>query len=147
MTVQEFVRQYTPHANRVAIQYNVPSLATLTQAAWESGWGKKAPKFNFFGMTAGSNYNGKTQSLNTYEYVNGVKVKVVRNFRAYDNPTQAFADYAANLASKNQFRSAFDYKHRPELFLKHIAENGYATDPNYYSHLMQILNMIKKYIV
>lgn len=144
MTVPEFIRKYAPHANRVAVAYGVPSIVTLAQAAWESGWGKKAPKFNFFGMTG--TYNGNYQFLTTYEYVGGKKVKVQRKFRAYPTPTDAFADYARNLKSKEQFADAFAYKRDPEKFLYHIAENGYATDPNYYSNVMKIVRMIQKYV-
>lgn len=147
MTVQEFVRKYTPHANRVAVMYGVPSLVTLAQAAWESGWGRSAPKFNFFGMTAGSNYGGKTQLLSTWEVVGGQRIKVKREFRAYDNPTQAFSDYARNLASKEQFRGAFQWKHKPEQFFKEIANNGYATDPDYYKSVMMVMKMIKKHVI
>lgn len=147
MTVKEFVKAYTPHANRVAVKYGVPSLVTLSQAAWESGWGKSAPKFNFFGMTAGSGYNGKTQTLTTFEYKNGVKIKVMRAFRAYDNPTNAFADYAYNLANHGNYTEAFKWKHRPEKFLEEVSNGGYATDPNYYKNVMLVMNMIKKYVV
>lgn len=147
MTVKQFVVKYIHDANRIAVAYNVPTLVTLAQAAWESGWGRSAPRYNFFGMTAGPNYSGKIQELVTYEYINGVKTKVVRKFRAYDNATQAFADYAYNLATKDQFQQAFQWKHKPEEFLKHVASNGYATDPNYYNNVMKIMNMIKRYVI
>jgi flagellum-specific peptidoglycan hydrolase FlgJ len=147
MTVKEFVYAYVSHANRVAVQYNVPSLVTLAQAAWESGWGTHAPKYNFFGMTAGSNYTGKTQTLYTYEYKNGVKVKVAREFRAYDSPLMAFSDYANNIRNSGNYTSAFKYIHDPAQFFREVFENGYATDPNYYTSVMQVMAMIKKYVI
>lgn len=147
MSVEEFIKQYTPHANRVAVSLNVPALVTLAQAAWESGWGKHAPQYNFFGMTAGAGYTGKTQTLTTYEYKNGVKVQVKRKFRAYDSATEAFADYAKNLASHENYVDAFNYKMNPEMFLKKICDGGYATDPNYYKNVLKIMNMIKKYVI
>ena len=63
LSIQAFVSQYISHANLVAEKTGVPALVTLAQAALESGWGEHAPNYNFFGMTAGSNWNGKT---NTY---------------------------------------------------------------------------------
>jgi len=147
MTVQEFVRKYARHANQVAVRYGVPSLVTLAQAAWESGWGKSAPKYNFFGMTAGSNYNGKTQTLTTYEYVNGVKKKVVRKFRAYDSALYAFADYASNLKNQGSYNKAFAYKYDPVRFFDEVYKGGYATDPNYYKNVLLVMNMIKKHVV
>lgn len=145
MTVKEFVYKYLPHANAVAVKYGVPSLVTLAQAAWESGWGKSAPKYNFFGMTAGSNYSGKTQLLTTYEYKNGIKVKVQRKFRAYDNPVNAFADYANNLKTQGSYDNAFRHKD-PVKFFDEVYKGGYATDPNYYRSVLQVMNMIKKYV-
>lgn len=147
MTVKEFVYKYLPHANQVAVKYGVPALVTLSQAAWESGWGRSAPKYNFFGMTAGSNYNGKVQYLSTFEYKNGQKVKTKRAFRAYDNPVHAFADYASNLASKDNYADAFQYsRNNPEMFLKKVCEGGYATDPNYLKNTLTIMKMIKRYV-
>lgn len=145
MTVKEFVYKYLPHANQVAIKYGVPALVTLSQAAWESGWGRSAPKYNFFGMTAGSNYSGKTQLLTTYEYVKGQKVKVKRAFRAYDNPVNAFADYAYNLKNQGSYDKAFQYRD-PVKFFDEVYKGGYATDPNYYRSVLQVMNMIKKYV-
>lgn len=147
MTPREFIFKYIPHANQVAIKYGVPSLVTLAQAAWESGWGRSAPKFNFFGMKAGSNYTGKKQILTTSEFINGKKVRVKRAFRAYDNPTHAFSDYAANLASKSNYADAFQYKKgNPEMFLTKVCEGGYATDPNYLRSVLQIMKMIRRYV-
>ena len=147
MTPKEFIYRYNRYANMVAVRYGVPSLVTLSQAAWESGWGRSAPKFNFFGMTAGSNYTGKKQFLSTFEYVNGQKVKVKRAFRAYDSPVQAFADYAYNLANKPNYSEAFKYRRgNPEMFLKKVFEGGYATDPNYLTNTLKIMSMIKKYV-
>jgi len=147
MSVKEFIAKYTPYANQVAIKYGVPSLVTLSQAAWESGWGKHAPKYNFFGMTAGSNYTGKKQLLWTSEYKNGIKVRVQRYFRAYDNPIQAFADYAYNLQTQGSYDKAFAYKRDPIKFFDEVYKGGYATDPNYYTSVLKSMNMIKKYVV
>lgn len=146
MTVQEFVRLYTPHANRVAVRFGVPSLVTLAQAAWESGWGRSAPQYNFFGMTAGANYKGRTQLLSTYEYINGERVKVKRLFRAYDSPEQAFADYANNLLKQGSYNAAFQWKHKPELFFDEVFKGGYATDPNYKKNVLLVMNMIRKHV-
>ena len=147
MTVKQFVAKYTPYANMVAVKYGVPSLVTMSQAAWESGWGRSAPKYNFFGMTAGSNYTGKKQFLSTFEYVDGQKVKVKRAFRAYDSPVQAFADYAYNLQTQGSYNKAFAYKRDPIKFFDEVYKGGYATDPNYYTSVLKVMAMIKKHVV
>lgn len=147
MTVKQFIAKYTPYANRIALKYGIPSLVTLSQAAWESGWGRSAPKYNFFGMTAGANYTGKKQFLTTFEYVNGQKVKVKRAFRAYDSPVHAFADYAYNLQTQGNYDKAFEYKRDPVKFFNEVFKGGYATDPNYYKSVLKVMAMIKKYVV
>lgn len=146
MTVKDFINAYVSHANRVAELYNVPSLVTLAQAAWESGWGSHAPAYNFFGMTAGDNWTGDVQYLTTTEYRNGQRVKVKRAFRAYPNPLIAFSDYAKNIASKTNYQAAFNFIHDPEQFFKKVFEGGYATDPNYEKNVLLVMNMIKKYV-
>jgi flagellum-specific peptidoglycan hydrolase FlgJ len=45
----------------------VPALVTMAQAGLESGWGKSAPNFNFFGHKAQSNFTGEKQLLRTSE--------------------------------------------------------------------------------
>lgn len=147
MTVQNFLKQNVFYANRIAVKYGVPSLVTLAQAAWESGWGKHAPKYNYFGMTAGSNYNGKVQYLTTYEYKNGVKVKVQRAFRAYESPLHAFSDYASNLSNHPNYKDAFAYKRNPEAFFNEVFKGGYATDPDYKKNVLLVMKMIKKHVV
>jgi len=50
--VLAFYRTYLDHAKRSQQATGVPVLVTLGQAAVESGWGKHAPRFNFFGIKA-----------------------------------------------------------------------------------------------
>lgn len=85
--------------------------------------------------------------LSTWEVIKGQKVRVKRAFRAYDNPTHAFADYAQNLASKENYKAAFNYIEQPEMFLKEVVKGGYATDPNYYKSVISVMKMIKKYVI
>lgn len=146
MSPKEFIYKYLPHANAVAVRYGVPALVTLSQAAWESGWGRSAPKYNFFGMTAGKNYTGKKQLLWTTEYIGGKKVRVQRYFRAYDNPIQAFTDYANNLKTQGSYNNAFVHKHDPLKFFDEVYKGGYATDPDYYYSVLKTMTMIKRYV-
>ena len=168
MTVKDFVIKYTPHANRVALAYGVPSLVTLAQAAWESGWAVHAPNYNFFGLTCSETYTGKKQLLTTTEYHKTKTVKyyeilsivyqdsgkwkgyykyrVKRWFRSFDNATQAFEVYALNLKNQGNYNAAFSYKKNPILFFDEVYKGGYATDPAYYTSVLSVMKMIKKYV-
>lgn len=146
MSPKQFVNSYVIHANEVAELTGVPAVVTLAQAAWESGWSKHAPGFNFFGMKAGSSWTGKKQLLWTTEYVNGKSQRVQRWFRAYDSATDAFYDYALNLKNKQNYAKAFNHTNNPELFFKYVFEGGYATAPDYYTSVISVMKMIKKYV-
>jgi peptidoglycan hydrolase FlgJ len=140
LSIKEFVLRYTPHANEVATKMGVPALVTLTQAALESGWNAHAPSYNFFGMTAGSNWKGRTQVLTNAK---GQKI----TYRAYDSATQAFADYASLLANADRYKAAFKYIDNPALFLKAVIAGGYTTDAGYYQLCLSVMNSIKKHVI
>lgn len=63
----DFTRAYYPYAKSSEISTGVPALVTMAQAALESGWGKHAPGFNFFGIKPGSAWTGAVQRLKTWE--------------------------------------------------------------------------------
>ncbi len=65
---------------------------TASQAALESDYGKRAPDFNYFGIKAGKSWDGQTNKLTTHEVLNGKRVKIKDDFRAYDSPAQAISD-------------------------------------------------------
>ena len=139
LSIQAFVSQYISHANLVAEKTGVPALVTLAQAALESGWGEHAPNYNFFGMTAGSNWTGKT---NTYTNSAGKPITL----RVYDSAIQAFADYANNLTT-SRYSAAFSYTNNPEMFLKKVVEGGYTKDAGYYTLCLSVMKSIKKYVI
>jgi|GEM_PF-3337585 flagellum-specific peptidoglycan hydrolase FlgJ len=63
----DFVNTYYPFAVQSEADTGVPALFTIAQAGLESGWGKSAPGFNFFGAKAGSSWKGATQMELTWE--------------------------------------------------------------------------------
>ncbi len=139
MNADTFVKNFTPLANRMAEIYKVPALVILTIGGVESQWGAKAHANNFFGMTAGSNYTGKTVVLTNRS--TGKKY----TFRAYDTVEQGFEDFCRNLANSSRYQNAFNYVNSPESFIKKMIEGGYNSEnPNYYSFCMSILKSVKR---
>lgn len=110
-----------------------PQQATLAaaQAAHETGYGAHAPKNNMFGIKAGKNYTGKTQSLMTHEEVGGKLVSVRANFRAYDTLAQAFKDYAKVIEKSWPAAFAANTFNEAVAALKAGLPGGYATASNY----------------
>jgi flagellar protein FlgJ len=79
----------------------IPAAFMVSQAALETGWGRKeikhadgTPSFNLFGIKAGGSWKGPVAEITTTEYINGKAQKVVAKFRAYGSYAESFADYA-----------------------------------------------------
>jgi flagellar protein FlgJ len=144
--IQSFVSKMSTAARVAANQSGVPEKLILSQAALESGWGKReilrpdgSTSYNLFGIKATPGWKGDVVHITTTEYEDGVARKVSQPFRAYGSYAESFADYA-RLISKNErysevvnARSAEDAAHK-------IQAAGYATDPAYAQKLISIMS-------
>ena len=126
--------------------YGVPASVSMAQAILESGWGKKAPGNNLFGIKADTSWKGKTINFPTHEIIRGVRVYQTCRFRAYDSFGDSMKDHAAFLVKNERYKSAFECGTGCE-FAKAIAEAGYATDPAYADLLVAIIthNNLEQY--
>jgi flagellar protein FlgJ len=141
----EFVKTMLPAAQAAADKLGVSVRAVLAHAALETGWGKHMPRAangassnNLFGIKAGSNWDGAKARVSTTEYENGVAVRRVDSFRAYDSPTAAFNDYADLIAGNPRYASALGHGDNVRSFATALQRGGYATDPSYASKLAHI---------
>ena len=144
---QKFVDAMLPHAASASSATGVPARFILGQAALESGWGKSeirgaegAQSFNLFGIKAGANWGGKTVSVTTTEYVDGVARKQVEKFRAYESYAEGFKDYARLIAANPRYASAVKPGNDAAAFAQGLARGGYATDPAYAAKLTRVIN-------
>jgi flagellar protein FlgJ len=140
-----FVSQFTPYATQAAQALGVSPQAVLAQAALESGWGKKSlttadgsNSYNLFNLKAGSDWTGKTVTQDVSEYKNGHIVKSTEKFRAYDSYTEAFTDYAKLIGNSPRYASALNQD--ASGFAAGLQQGGFATDPNYSSKIMNVIN-------
>jgi len=141
----EFVKTMLPAAEAAAEKLGVSVRAVLAHAALETGWGKHMPRAangtssnNLFGIKAGSSWDGAKARVSTTEYENGVAVRRVDSFRAYDSPTAAFNDYADLIAGNPRYASALGHGDNVKGFAAALQRGGYATDPSYASKLAHI---------
>ena len=144
MTIKEFYKTYKAFALAIETEKKVPYLVTLAQAGLESAWGKHAPGHNFFGIKAGKSWKGRTQLLNTKEFVNGKMISVKAPFRAYDTIIDCFRDYADVLIRR--FPKAFNYS-SAIIFVNSLQtehDYKYATDPDYVTKITKIINTFLK---
>lgn len=132
---QEFVAQMMPHAQRVAQQTGVDPRIVIAQAALESGWGRRAPGNNFFGIKSHGVPGGNTFA--TTEVVNGQPVRTRDSFRAYGSMGESADGYAQFLRQNPRYRPMLQAQGL-DAQIAALGASGYATDPNYAAKIRQI---------
>lgn len=134
------------------IEERIPASLTGAQAALESGWGTsslaRAPYNNQFGIKASEDWTGRVVNMPTKEYLNGAWVAVNADFRAYDDINDSVADHAKFFTSTEWRKTNYaavigetDYKKACYA----VKAAGYATDPDYASKLINIIEKYKLY--
>jgi len=119
----------------------LPSVAA-GQAALESAWGGSglATKYNnLFGIKG--SYQGNTAMMNTWEVYGGKRYDITDGFRAYPDQATSILDYGVFLTVNKRYAKAIglkDYKSQ----IKAIHNAGYATDPQYST---KVISIIEKY--
>lgn len=120
----------------------LPSVC-IAQAALESAWGTSAmmTKANaYFGIKAGSNWKGKVYSSKTKECYAGIGFTTITDvFRAYDSLADSISDYYNLICNNSRYVSAVNNSN-PRNTITAIKNAGYATDPNYITSVMSIIN-------
>jgi len=146
----DFISKLRPHAEQAARELGVDPNALLAQAALETGWGRSVPcnaqgecSFNLFGIKAGSQWSGATVNVPTLEFEDGVAVRKVERFRAYDSPADSFRDYAALIRDSSRYASARGAGDNVEAFATALQQGGYATDPHYAQKIAAVASEVR----
>ena len=147
---EDFISQLRPHAEQAARELGVDANALLAQAALETGWGRSVPcnangecSFNLFGIKAGSQWSGATVNVPTLEFEQGIPVRKVERFRAYDSPADSFRDYAALIRDSSRYASARGAGDNVEAFATALQQGGYATDPHYAQKIAAVASEVR----
>lgn len=142
---EEFAQTLWPHAKVAAEKLGVDPEVILAQAALETGWGKKISQhnsgkssYNLFNIKADGRWNGKTVSVPTLEYRDGVAVRETAQFRAYDSFAESFADFVSFIKHSPRYQSALAVADDARSFTRELSAAGYATDPEYSRKIMKI---------
>ncbi len=130
--VRDFIETTKPFALQVERVYSIPFGVCIAQAALETGWGRFVKGNNYFGI------KGEGQDLLTHEFINGRKVYIVDEFRAYSSMEDSFNDYGHFLTTNRRYQTAFETTD-PEQFAIELQKAGYATDPEYADKLISII--------
>lgn len=129
-------RAYT--AARMAGLGDAQARLAASQAALESGFGRRAPGNNYFGIKAGKGWKGQRQTFRTWEVENGVKVPKNAQFRAYSTPEESFTDWQRTVGRRWPGALTAETFPAAASALRPGLPGGYATDPNYASKLGRI---------
>jgi flagellar protein FlgJ len=158
-----FVQQHMGAAQRAEAATGIPAAFMVSQAALETGWGRKeirhadgAPSFNLFGIKAGAGWKGPVAEVVTTEYIDGRPQKVTARFRAYGSYAESFADYARLMTQSPRYAAATQavaanartatgaedtaVASNAARFAQGLQRAGYATDPAYADKLTRVIN-------
>lgn len=143
--INKFLNKIVPIVQKEYLKRDhwvLPSVC-IAQAALESAWGTSAmmTKANaYFGIKAGSNWKGKVYSSKTKECYAGIGFTTITGvFRAYDSLADSISDYYNLICNNSRYASAVNNSN-PRNTITAIKNAGYATDPNYISDVMAIIN-------
>ncbi len=143
----DFVKKTLPHARRAGQLLGVAPQLILAQAALETGWGQKVIKNqdgstsnNLFGIKAGGSWSGSTAVVNTLEFVGGIAEKIKAPFRSYASMLEGFNDYAKLLLNNPRYQKVVGSGDDSAAFAKGLKDGGYATDPDYATKIVNIVN-------
>lgn len=142
---EQFVKNLYAHAKSAAEKLGVKAEVLLSQAALETGWGKKimqhdsGSSHNLFGIKADKRWQGEVVDKASLEYEEGVMKKVVSPFRSYGDFQQSFEDYVAFIKGNPRYQKALQVGSDAKAYTQALQDAGYATDPAYAQKIQRIL--------
>ena len=147
--VASFVEKIGDAAVAVAQKSGIPTELIMSQAALESGWGRREIRdesgqtsHNIFGIKATGNWKGRVVHVTTTEYIDGVPRKVVQPFRAYESYEESLQDYARLLTENPRYEKVLKAGNAEQAAVE-VQKAGYATDPKYAEKLIGIMAYFK----
>ena len=140
-TPKEYILKYKEEAIKEMNRTGVPASITLAQGMLESGYGNSrlARKANnHFGIKCHSDWKGATFKMD-----DDAKNEC---FRTYNSVLESYNDHSEFLTKNKRYSDLFllnmnDYK----AWAKGLSKAGYATNPNYASRIISIIEDLKLY--
>lgn len=138
---ERYIAQYSQIAIDEMIRSGVPASITLAQGLLESGAGRSrlaTEGNNHFGIKCGSTWMGKTMKADDD--------KPDECFRVYDSVEESFRDHSDFLRYQQRYAFLFDlYPTDYKGWAIGLKKAGYATDPEYPSKLISIIERYQLY--
>jgi hypothetical protein len=123
----------------------VPASVTVAQAILESDWGRSQlaqSANNYFGIkaTGGPGDDGVVWMSTGEVDARGNAYQTVSPFRAYRSLTDSLIDHDVLLSTSARYAAAMQAASDARAFAQRLADAGYATDPQYASKLIALMD-------
>lgn len=152
---QDFLNKIRSGAENTWVTFKILPSLVGAQAVLESGWGESSlatEANNLFGVKASGDWKGEVYRVPTKEFLNGSWVTIDANFRKYKSWADSVTDHG-NFFTESDFRKnnykhligETDYKKAVHAILPPVATYGYATDPNYATKIINIIEEHRLY--
>ena len=146
---ENYIRTYGHIAINEMNRVGIPASIKMAQAILESNSGRSTlarQSNNHFGIKCGKNWTGGEVYHEDDDYENGLLIRSC--FRAYDDPAESFMAHSEFLANPYSKRYKFLFDLDPQDYkswARGLKKAGYATDPNYPSKLISIIDNYRLY--
>ena len=138
---EKYITKYSSIAVAEMNRYNIPASITLAQGILESGNGESRLAIdgkNHFGIKCHSNWSGKTIIEDDDEKG--------ECFRKYSKVADSYRDHSLFLSERGRYSFLFTYKKSDyKKWAKGLKKAGYATNPNYPSLLIDLIEKYELY--
>ena len=138
---ENYISEYSSAAVDEMNRYNIPASITLAQGILESGNGESRLAVegnNHFGIKCHSNWSGKTIIEDDDEKG--------ECFRKYDKVSDSYRDHSLFLTERGRYSFLFTYKKSDyKKWAKGLKKAGYATNPNYPTLLIDLIERYELY--
>ncbi len=147
---KDYVNEFIKLSSKLAVnswkQTGMSAALQTAQSILETGWGRSVPvdkysgklSYNLFGIKG----EGPAGSViyNTWEVYNGNKYYVDAKFRAYNSIEESWADHKSFLLNSKRYEPFKEVMYDYVQGAWALKRSGYATDPEYATKLMRIIN-------
>ena len=138
---ESYISKYSSAAGLEMDRYGIPASITLAQGILESGNGESRLAIegnNHFGIKCHNNWSGKTIIEDDDEKG--------ECFRKYDKVADSYRDHSLFLTERGRYSFLFEYKKSDyKKWAKGLHKAGYATNPNYPTLLIDLIERYQLY--
>ncbi len=146
-----YIEQYKTIVINEMQRTGIPASIKMAQAILESASGRSTlarQSNNHFGIKCGKEWKGPEVYRHDDDYKDGLLVRSC--FRAYDDPRDSFIAHSNFLSNPHSKRYGFLFDLDPfdyEAWAHGLKKAGYATDPNYPSKLIHLIEKYELYLL